>query len=82
MTDAEAPAGLCLIDLMALPDLPRQLREDGRFPRLPIVGFAPHVHVELLEAAREWCDESLPRGAVVSGFERLVRRLVVLPVDS
>jgi hypothetical protein len=62
-----------VIDLTAFPDLPKQLREAGSTARLRIVGFAPHVRVELPEAGAETCDEVLPRGAVARAVALLAQ---------
>lgn len=61
---------LVLVDLQSMPDLAQELRDAGHAGT--IVGFAPHVQVELLEAAEPWCDQTLPRGAAIKRFERLV----------
>lgn len=75
-TDAQAlehverGATTCLVDLAAFPDLPRQLRElHGGTVR--IVGFAPHVQMDVLEAGKEFCDLVVPRGAAVKRFAAL-----------
>lgn len=63
---------LIVLDLQGFAELAPRLREQS--PELAIVGFAPHVQEELMDAARAHCTEVLPRGAVVKGFERLVDR--------
>lgn len=78
----EHPGALCVVDLTAFPDLPRRLREHVTLAGARVVGFAPHVHVKLLEAQRAWCDETLPRGAIVSRFERVVRARVGNPKSA
>jgi len=39
---------------------------------LVVVGFAPHVQVELLESARATCTRVLPRGSVVKRFADVI----------
>lgn len=62
------PEAVVIVDLGAFPSLPEQVRTWGFRGRM--VGFAPHVERELLEAARPWCDEVVPRGSVVKHFAR------------
>ena len=68
-----SPGCTCVIDLLAFPDLAERLHEMRKTgPPARILGFAPHVHEELLEAARQWCDSVYPRGAMVKNFARIV----------
>jgi hypothetical protein len=67
-----------VVDLTAIPALPAQLRA-GSASQLHVIGFAPHVRVELLDAAADTCDEVLPRGAVARTIARLVE---AAPVQS
>ena len=62
-----------VVDLVTCGDLPQLARE--RFgAELVVVGFAPHVRVDLLEAARATCTRVLPRGSVVKRFADVVAR--------
>lgn len=62
------------IDLTAFPDLVSDLRADGAPPCAGIVAFAPHVHTELLDAARDVADVVAPRGAAVRSITALADR--------
>lgn len=64
-----APGAVLVVDLTAFPDLASRVREE--FPGAGrIVGFAPHVRTDLLDAARQWCDDVVPRGSMVKHFAR------------
>jgi hypothetical protein len=67
---AIGPTAHLVVDLTAFPELPASIRSQS-LPCASIVGFAPHVREELLEAAAATCDEVLARGAVARYVERL-----------
>jgi len=67
---AEAPDAMVLVDLTAFAELMPRLRADFG-ARGRIVAFAPHVQVDLLDGARPWADEVLPRGSAMKRFSRL-----------
>lgn len=79
---AEAPEAVVVIDLTAFPQLPMELRGAGAPACGGIVAFAPHVRVELLDAAREHADLVAPRGAVVRSLTAQVERAVRRRRDS
>jgi hypothetical protein len=68
----EQGVDVVLIDLPSFPELAEQMRGRVGAEGPAILGFAPHVHEGLLEAAKAWCDRVYPRGAIVSGFERII----------
>lgn len=72
---ADVPDAVAVIDLTAFPELPAQLRDaQSSLRHVPIVAFAPHVRVDLLEAARANADLVAPRGAVVRSLSAQVQR--------
>lgn len=61
------------LDLAALGELLRPLREKGPFP---VIGYAQHVETGLLEAGRQaGLDSVLTRGQVHHGLESLFSQL-------
>lgn len=58
------PAGsaVVLVDVVAFPGLARRVREVDE--GATIVGWAPHVAADAIEAAREDCDLVVSRGAI------------------
>jgi hypothetical protein len=47
-------------------------------PNAYVMGFAPHVNVELLEKGRQSCDKVLVRGAAVRSYGTIVRKVAKL----
>lgn len=73
----EQPEVVVVVDLTAFAELPAALRAaDPPACAVPIVAFAPHVRVELLDAARPWSDVVTARGAVVRSLQAQVQRAV------
>lgn len=60
-----------VIDLQTMGDLAQQLRESCDYHGV-IIGFAPHVQVDLLQAARPYVTKLLARGAVIQRFDQVV----------
>jgi hypothetical protein len=77
----EAPAVAVVVDLTAFPDLPADLRNRGH--EGAIIGFAPHVRTDLIEAAAPHCNQVLPRGAVARKLAQVLGiRSVSISDDS
>ncbi len=68
------PDAVVVVDLTAFADVPGRIRASE--PDRVIVAFAPHVHEDLLDAAREHADLVVPRGSVMQGLDRQVRRAI------
>lgn len=66
------PSACCFVDLMVGAEWGEQVA--AAQPQIRFVGFAPHVHVGVLEAARRWCAEVLPRGAVIKQLDKVIER--------
>lgn len=64
-----------LIDLQEFVDLARDLRDDHNFAGV-IIGFAPHVRTDLLDAARPFVTSLKSRGAVVQRLDDVVRSAI------
>ncbi len=69
--DHGASIDAIVIDLQTMGDLARQLREDAGYGGV-IIGFAPHVQVEMLQAARPFVNKLQARGAVIQRFDEIV----------
>src|SRR5665647_467502 len=60
-----------VVDLATCAEVPGRVRElYGN--DLVVLGFAPHVQVDLLEAGRATCTRVLPRGSVVKRFAQVI----------
>ena len=52
----------------------RQIKEDPRLARVPMVGFFSHVQTDLEKAAREaGCDHVIPRSVFVRNLPEILR---------
>ncbi|MCB0878398.1 MAG: hypothetical protein KDC46_05390 [Thermoleophilia bacterium] len=71
---ADAPDAVIVVDLTAAPHLPAKVRSSDLGTDVAMLAFAPHVQEELMDAAREFADLVVPRGSVMKGFDRQVRR--------
>lgn len=60
-----------VVDLATCAEVPARVRELYG-TALVVLGFAPHVQVELLEAGRASCTRVLPRGSVVKRFAQVI----------
>ena len=71
---ADAPDAVVVVDLTGFADLPPRLRAADAPQHAGIVAFAPHIHEDVLDAARRDADLVAPRGAVANGLRALVER--------
>jgi hypothetical protein len=71
---AEHPDAVVAVDLTAFPDLPSELAAPDAPAHAGVVAFAPHVQVELMDAARGVVDVVAPRGAAVRSMAALAER--------
>lgn len=71
---AERPDATLVVDLAAFPDLVERLAADAELPAGGCVAFAPHVHEDLLEAARAHAQVVAPRGATMRALADQVAR--------
>jgi hypothetical protein len=69
------PSAFVVIDLPAYPDLPQRLAGEGALPTAGVIAFAPHVHEELMDAARPYVDLVAPRGATVRSLAAQLERV-------
>jgi CheY-like chemotaxis protein len=74
---SERPVTLLLVDLNAAKTDPlatiAALKADPALARIPILGFASHVHVDLIRAAREaGADQVLPRSAFAANLPQIL----------
>jgi hypothetical protein len=71
---AELPEATLVVDLPAFPELLRELAAENALPAHGSVAFGPHIHEELLDAAREFAQVVSPRGATVRALRDQVER--------
>jgi hypothetical protein len=71
---AQAPDAVVVVDLTAFADLPEWLAGVDAPQCGGVVAFAPHVRVDLMDAARPYADLVAPRGATVRSLAEQVRR--------
>jgi hypothetical protein len=71
----EDPGAFVVVDLPAFPDLPERLARADAPRSAGVVAFAPHIHEELLERAREHADLVAPRGATVRSLAAQLDRV-------
>lgn len=77
----ERPDAVVVVDLTAFAEAPGAIRGGVGGDRVAIVAFAPHVHDELLDVAREHADLVVPRGAVMKSLALQVRRAATLHAE-
>lgn len=76
ISEAPDPPRIWLVDLSEFAEDIPSIRT--LVPNSYIIGFAPHVKVDLLEQGRSSCDKVLARGAVVRSFGTIVRKVAKL----
>lgn len=69
------PEAFVVIDLPAFPDLAERLAAVDAPTCAGVLGFAPHIHEELLEHNRQFADLVSPRGAVVRSLVAQLERV-------
>lgn len=71
---AELPDATLVVDLPAFPELLATLSAEDALPTRGSVAFGPHIHEDLLAAAREFAQVVAPRGATVRALREQVQR--------